>query len=123
MTENPPLFRRKEGDSSFDRVFSDVVHVDLQFLKGFGEFLFALGHVEGDPEALVWVVGGGGEDFAEGLGKEGVNVWTEHNALGICYDMDGYGEIMGREFVSVNGHLRGAVLMVGGSNCSVGDKS
>ena len=51
------------GPSSFDRVFSDVVHVDRQFLKGFGEFLFALGHVEGDPEALVWVVGGGGENL------------------------------------------------------------
>ena len=59
MTENPPLFGRKEGDFSFDRVFLDVVHVDLQFLKGFGEFLFALFHVKGDPKVLVRVVGEG----------------------------------------------------------------
>ena len=85
MTENPPLFIRKEGDFSFDRVFLDVVHVDLQFLKGFGEFLFALGHVEGDPETLVWVVGGGSEDFAEGPCKNRIGIAVHCNVVSLVF--------------------------------------
>ena len=118
MTENPPLFRRKEGDSSFDRVFSEVVHVDRQFLKGFGEFLFALGHVEGDPEALVGVTRLRNKDLTESLSEERISQTVKRMMLQVKNNVYSYRKKVWIEKILPKWH-QGAIGVMGKNNAII----